>query len=178
MEIKAKGKLDFKAIKALTHLTMFKKANPKKSFLTLLIILTVLTGILVFEMIFFSDYTLLLSLTLSLDFFLVLLLCYSYFLLPKITYKSMAKMKDAENEYIFYDGFLKGFTKINEYNAEARIEYSSLVKVYETSKYLFLYQTKQQAYIVDKSTIEGGTVEEIRNNISAFLKDKYIICKY
>ena len=39
-------------------------------------------------------------------------------------------------------------------------------------------QTNIQVFVVDKSTIEGGTVEEIRNKLSAFVKDKYILCKY
>lgn len=34
MEIIAKCKFDFESIKALTHLSLFKKANPKKRFLT------------------------------------------------------------------------------------------------------------------------------------------------
>ena len=87
-------------------------------------------------------------------------------------------MKDAENEYIFCDNVLKTFTKSQEYNGEAKFEYSLFVKVYETSKYFFMYQTNNQVLIVDKSTIEGGTVEEIRNKLSAFVKDKYILCKY
>ena len=87
-------------------------------------------------------------------------------------------MKNIENEYIFCDDELKAFTKSKEYNGEVSIEYSFLVKVYETSRHLFLYQTNNQVYIVDKNTIEGGTVEEIRNKLSAFVKDKYIICKY
>ena len=87
-------------------------------------------------------------------------------------------MQNVENQYIFCDDVLKTFTKSQEYNGEAEIEYSLFVKLYETSKYLFLYQTNNQVFIVDKSTIEGGTVEEIRNKLSAFVKDKYFLCKY
>lgn len=87
-------------------------------------------------------------------------------------------MKETENEYVFCDDVLRTFTKSQEYNGEAVIECSLFVKVYETSKYFFMYQTNNQVSIVDKSTIEGGTVEEIRNKLSAFVKDKYILCKY
>jgi hypothetical protein len=41
-----------------------------------------------------------------------------------------------------------------------------------------IYQTNNQVFIVDKSTVEGGTAEEIRNKLCTFVKDKYIICKY
>ena len=127
-------------------------------------------------MIIFSD-TMLIG-VLCVAIILFLLECYLYFLLPKIRYKELAKMKDAENEYIFCDNVLKTFTKSQEYNGEAEIEYSLFVKVYETSKHLFLYQTNNQVFIVDKNTIEGGTVEEIRNKLSAFVTNKYIVCKY
>lgn len=87
-------------------------------------------------------------------------------------------MQNVENEYMFSDNVLKVFSKSQEYNGEAQIEYSFFVKVYETTKYLFLYETNNQVFVVDKSTIEGGTVEDIRNKLSTFVKDKYITCKY
>ena len=176
MEIKAKCKFDFDSIRALTHLSLFKKANPKKRFLTLSIISAILAVVIIFEMIVFSDAMLIELLCVAGVLFL--LECYLYFLLPKIRYKALAKMKDAENEYIFCDNVLKTFTKSQEYNGEAEIEYSLFVKVYETSRHLFLFQTNNQVLIIDKNTIEGGTAEDIRNKLSSFVKDKYVICKY
>ena len=157
-------------------MSLFKKANPKKRFLTWSIVLTILAVIIVLEMIIFSDAMLIELLCVAIVLFL--LECYLFFLLPKIRYKALAKMVDTENEYIFCDNVFKTFTKNKEYNGEAEIEYSLFVKVYETSKYIFMYQTNNQVFIVDKSTIEGGTVEEIRNKLSAFIMDKYILCKY
>ncbi len=58
------------------------------------------------------------------------------------------------------------------------MEYSLFTKVYETSDYFFLYQTNNQVFLVDKSTVEGGSVDDIRNKLSSFVKDKYYICKY
>jgi len=176
MEIKAKCKFDFDSIRALTHLSLFKKANPKKKFLSWSIISAILAVIIILEMIIFSDAMLIELLCIA--GLLFLLECYLYLLLPKIRYKALAKMKDAENEYIFCDNVLKAFTKSQEYNGEAEIEYSLFVKVYETSRHLFLYQTNNQVFIVDKNTVEGGTVEEIRNKLSAFATNKYIVCKY
>ena len=87
-------------------------------------------------------------------------------------------MRDAENIYLFGDDILKVFTKSEEYNGEAEMEYSLFAKVYETSDYFFLYQANNQAFLVDKSTVEGGSVDDIRNKLSSFVKDKYYICKY
>lgn len=176
MEIRAKCKYDYDSVKALTHLSLFKKANPKKRFLTWSIISAILVVIIIFEMIVFSDAMLVELLCVVIILFL--LECYLYFLLPKIRYKALAKMKEVENEYIFFDNVLKTFTKSQEYNGEAEIEYTLFARVYETTKHLFLYQTNNQVFIVDKSTIDGGTIEDVRNKLTAFVKDKYIICKY
>ena len=87
-------------------------------------------------------------------------------------------MKEAENEYVFYDNEIKAFTASTEYNGEAKIEYSLFVKVYETSKYFFLYQTNNHVFVVDKSTVEGGNINDIRTVLAGAINGKYIICKY
>lgn len=60
--------------------------------------------------------------------------------------------------------------------------YKEIVKNYililYTSDYFFLYQNNNQVFLVDKSTIEGGRIDDIRNKLSSFVKDKYIVCKY
>ena len=177
VEIRAKCKFDFESIRALTHLTMFKKANPKNRMIFWSVAFAVLFAIIILEIIAFGMDLILLVL-LGVEILWLMMMCFWYFIIPRIQYKALAKMKDTENEYVFCDNVLKTFTKSQEYNGEAEIEYSLFVKVYETSKYFFMYQTNNQVFIVDKSTIEGGTVEEIRNKLSAFVKDKYILCKY
>ncbi|MBR4863939.1 MAG: YcxB family protein [Oscillospiraceae bacterium] len=177
MEIKAKCKYDFDSVKALTHLTMYKKADPKKRLIFWSAAFLILSIIIILEIVAFSMDTILLIL-LGVNILFLFLIFFWYFIIPRIQYKSLAKMQNVENEYMFGDNVLKVFSKSQEYNGEAQIEYSFFVKVYETTKYLFLYKTNNQVFVVDKSTIEGGTVEEIRNKLSAFVKDKYIICKY
>ena len=177
MQIKAKCKYDLDSVKALTHLTMYKKADPRKRLIFWSTAFAILFIIIILEIIAFGFDTIL-AVLLGVEIFGLLLMYFWYFIIPKIQYKSLAKMQNVENEYIFYDDVLKTFTKSQEYNGEAQIEYSLFVKVYETSRYLFLYQTNNQVFVVDKSTVEGGTVEEIKNKLSTFVKDKYIICKY
>ena len=177
MEIRAKCKYDLDSVKALTHLTMYKKADPKKRLRFWSVAFAILIALIGLEMLAFSMDTSLLLL-LGVEILGLLLIYFWYFIIPKIQYKSLAKMQNVENQYIFCDNVLKTFTKSQEYNGEAEIEYSLFVKVYETTKYLFLYQTNNQVFIVDKNTVEGGTIEEIRNKLSLYVKDKYIICKY
>lgn len=177
MEIRAKCKYDFDSVKALAHLTMFKKANPKKRLIFWTVVFAILFGIIILEMVIWGADSILLVL-LSVEIIWLMVLYFWYFFIPKIQYKALSKMKDIENEYVFCDDELKAFTKSEEYNGEVTIEYSFFVKVYETMKYLFLYQTNNQVFIVDKSTVEGGTVEDIRNKLNIYVKDKYIVCKY
>ena len=87
-------------------------------------------------------------------------------------------MKDTEVKYVFGDNSLKVFTANLEYTSESKMEYSLFVRVYETTKYIFVYKTNNQVHIIDKSTIEGGTAEDIRNKLTPYVKDKYVICKY
>lgn len=177
MEIKAKCKFNINSIRALAHLATFKKVNPKKAVITRTVLCVVLLFIIIAELVVF-EFNVIPIVLIAVDILVIAIDYFMYFLLPRIQYKALAKMKNAENEYVFYDNVLKVFTNGQEYNGEAEIEYSLFVKVYETSKYLFLYQTSNQVFIVDKSTVESGTVEEIRNKLSIFVKDKYFICKY
>lgn len=112
------------------------------------------------------------------ELLMIALDAWMYFGLPRIRYRSLAKMKDAENDHLFGERSLKIVTKSEAYNGEAEVSYSVFVKVYETSAFLFLYQTNDQVFLVDKSTITGGSVDDIRNILSLAVKDKYIVCKY
>lgn len=177
MEIRAKCKFDFDSIKSLTHLSSYKKSNPKKTVRSRAILCFVLLLVIVAELIVF-EFDFVPIILIVVDLLVIAVNTFMYFGLPRIQYKALAKMKDAENDYLFCDDVLKAFTKSEEYNGEAEMEYSLFVKVYETSKYFFLYQTNNQVFLVDKSTIEGGSVDDIRNKLSSFVKDKYFICKY
>ena len=110
MEIKARCKYDFESVRALAHLTMFKKANPKKRLMFWTGAFALLFGIIVLEIILFGVDTILLVL-LGLVIIWLLVLYFWYFFIPKIQYKSLSKMKDIQNEYIFCNDELKAFTK-------------------------------------------------------------------
>jgi len=174
MEITAKCVYDLKGMTALLHLQMFKKADPKKRMIlwgslygvvALLLLLTAISG--------FEKGIILMALLVA----VWLMVCYFYFLVPRQMYKTQANLKDAENTYIFGDNGVRIRSQAQQYTGEAQVEYGLFVKVYETSAYFFLFQTKNQVFLVDKSTIRGGAAEEIRSRLTGKVK-KYIICKY
>ena len=177
MEIRAKCKFDFDSVKALMHLTMFKKSDPKKQMVFQTAVFLVLLAADIAAVII-SGATLPLIVLLGIGAFFVSGWYVLYFTLPRVRYNALANFKGAENEYVFGDDSLKISTSTKEYNGEAKIEYSMFIKAYETSKYFFLYQTVDQIYIVDKSTLEGGTAEEISEKLKSVLNKKYFVCKY
>ena len=176
MEIKAKSKFDYDSVAAITHLSVFKKRNPKKHF----IISTIISAICVvsFKILMTLFYDFIFMELFAISILVLILEGYLYLILPRITYNALKKMKNTENEYIFNDNILNIFSKSAEYTGTAQIEYSLFVRAYETSEFFFLYQTNNQAFVVDKSTIENGTAEEIRNKLKSFIGNKYIVCKY
>ena len=177
MEIRAKSKYDFETVKALSHLLFYKKNDPKKSLISIVSLFSIFSAIIIVEIIIFKAY-LLLVLALVLNAFFILCNFLIYYIFPKYQYKLLGKMQGVENEYVFGDSKLKVYSKGEQYNGEAEVEYSLFVNVYETSKYFFLYQTQNQVYVIDKSTIESGSAEDIKSKFVPFLCDKYVVCKY
>ena len=135
MEIKAKATCDLESMKALTHLWMFKKADPKKRMIMWTVLYAILLAVIVFEMVAFGVSEIMIALVCVLVF-TYLLECYWYFILPGLKYKAMVKLKDVTNEYTFCDDMMHTVTKSDEYSGESEIKYTAIYKVYETSKYL------------------------------------------
>lgn len=177
MEIRAKSKFNFKTIRAMSHMATYKKAKPLKRLALKMIISAMLLAFLIVELVFIGPKTIII-IALVANIILLLLEVFNHFVLPKIQYASLGEMKEAENEYIFYDNYVKEYTKAENYNAEADIQYEIFKKVYETGEYLFLYKNNNQVYIVEKSTIENGTVGELRSKLMYYVGNKYYICKY
>ena len=177
MEIRAKSTYDYDTVRALTHLTMFKKADPKKRMIFWTVTYAVLLAIIVWEIALFGlDRQLLIMLLVWVA--ISLLAGFFYFLLPKLHYKALAKMQKTENTFVFDDEGIAVSSIGAAYSGEARLQYALISKAYETSKYFFIFQTMNQVFIVDKSTILNGTAKEIRDKLTSFLGKKYRICNY
>ncbi len=175
MQIHAKCTLDFEAIKALQHAAAFRGGDPKKRFLFACIMCGFVTLCSVYLLVMgsFDGYIFLLLAAL-----VFLLDCYLIFWLPKLQYKAMRKMGGTVNTYLFGDDSVVILTESAEYKGEGEMQYTMIEKVYETSRYLFLFQTKNQAYAVCKATFAGGSAEDIRQKLQGALGKRYKICKY
>lgn len=155
---------------------MYKRKSPRKTFVLLNIWFAALGLLVTLEMLFLGvDVTLILLLIMAV--MLIALNCFMYFGTPKIQFASLQKMQGVKNEFTFCEDVIKVSSHGEFCHSEAELQYSLIPKVMETSRYLFIYQDKIQAFIVDKSTIINGTIEDVREKLLPFAK-KYIICKY
>ena len=101
-----------------------------------------------------------------------------YYEIPKKQYKAMAQLRNLENKYFFDDEGIAVLGQNNEYKGKSEIKYSMIQKAVETSKYLLIYCSNYESYVVDKSTFMNGTIEDIREKLVPYLKNQYIICRY
>lgn len=176
MEIHGSCKYDFNAVRALNQVSIFKRRKPLGRLLFFATCFLIVTSVHLFFVYRFGDHVL------QQCWYVMIFLCvfefYLYFLLPRISFRNMKNMKETENHYIFHSDRFSISSSLNGYSGQATMEYSMLVKVYETSRYFFIFQTRNQAYIVDKSTIAAEGALEIRSRLSSALGKKYFICRY
>ncbi len=177
MQIKAKCKYDYKACKAMAHILSYKKRKPEKVLIAHFI-LAIALAFINFVLIRLMGGTFTNMLIFILCLFIISLELTAYFLLPFLQYRSMSKMKDMENKYVFRDEDFTASADYDEYKGESVIKYSLLEKVMETGEYFLLFENKRQVIMVDKATIEEGTAEQLREKLSSALGKNYIICKY
>jgi len=177
MEITAKCRYDLDASRALVHSMVYKGANPKRrfavrvavcvAFALLLAAAACVRGISLLPMLLFG----LLAMIIAMD-------CFLYFGLPRMQFNALGKAKGTVNEYVFCEERVRAFTSREGFGGETEAEYSQFAKVCETSRYFFLFLNDNQALMVDKSTVSGGTVENLREKLSFHAKDKYQRCQY
>ena len=175
MNIQAHCRLDQQSVKALTHVSMYKKHRPAMRLTIRLVLVGVFILMSVVGFILQADTAFMLLLaTLS----LLLAICVVHFQFPRAQYKALANMRDARIFYVFEDDVLKISTEAENYHGNSEVRYSLLTKVYETDAHFFLFETANQVLIVDKASIEGGTAEELRNKLCNTISGKYIRCRY
>ena len=177
MEVKAKCVYDYESIKALTYLLVYKGKEPTKRF----IMLNVWYGFLFFITILMfvnSGMNIYNIITFSVLVFCICIIYRIHYSSPKKRYNALCKMRDIEQNYIFCDEVIKISLDSEYYKGEAELKYSMIPKIMETSKFFFIYRDNTNIYIVDKTTISGGTQKEIREKFKEVLKDNYKVCKY
>ena len=176
MEIRAKCKYDYETCKAVAYVAGYKKSNPKKVIalrIAVYLVLVLLNVAVAYTGEVKSGYGLMLVCAM-----LVLLELFMYFVLPRIQYNSMSKMKDVGNDYVFHDEEFTATTVSEHFSGQDVMKYSLIIKAFETDKFFFIYINKRQMFVVDKATIEGGTAKEISSKLASVLGKKHIRCKY
>ncbi|MBE6644228.1 MAG: YcxB family protein [Ruminococcaceae bacterium] len=97
---------------------------------------------------------------------------FATFVIPKIAVKKSPALDAAINFEFYSDVFsVNASTKTGKETAEHR--YSVIIKARETKSVFYLYIAKQQAYIVDKSTLNPDSIEDFRT----FLRNRNINLK-
>ena len=94
------------------------------------------------------------------------------FVLPKLTVKKSPAL-DAEIKFEFHNDFfnVNAATKTGHESAEHR--YAIIKKARESKDVIYLYIAKQQAYIIDKSTLQPDSIDDFK----FFLKNRSIDVK-
>lgn len=170
MEIRAKCIFDFDSVSALSRLSMYRRLKPKRGFIIIAS---------------FSQFSLLASLILVhsrslavISLAILLFISFMHFAYPRIQFRALKKLQYMENEYIFLDDHIEVLSKSAEYTGTAELKYSLIPKAAENSRYFFIYQSGNAVFIVDKTTIIGGSAADIRDKLLSHVGKNYMLCKY
>lgn len=98
---------------------------------------------------------------------LLVFIFYRFYHPKMLVKKDLESDKISDNNINDFTFFSKNFTIQNK-NGSFYYRYFMLRKVFETEDFFYLYVTKENAFILDKSTFSLGTTEEF----SKFIKDK------
>lgn len=108
-----------------------------------------------------SSIELLLSVVLLAPLFLTVVPL-AIWLTPKFTAKMSKNLLGCTNTYVFFNEELEIHSDLPVCRGESRVSYQHLDSVYETNDAFYLFISKLQALIVNKSDITEGTVGELQ----------------
>ena len=173
MEIRAKGTLDLKTVTALNRASQGAKPY------ILIGVYVVLVGwfaYTIFSPRFSTDAAdiMLFAICVIMSISMIALVIAS----GKRSYKMLGKQKDAVNELVFRDESFEASAKTEDYEGRTEADYGRIVKAIETKEYFFIFNTKRTAIPVDKSTISGGTAEELAEKLKNSISGKYTVRKH
>ena len=176
MEIKAYTVRNLDAIKHFFYAGVYRGKNPKKHLIKRIILSVILITLAVINYIQ-SDGVEWFYLGL---FFagLMLVQILRYVSGPKKHYEALSKMKDEVSEFVFYEDKYQATTKSSLRSVVEEVDYNMLVKVIETSKYIILFLGEATMEVVDKSTVNNGTVDDIRNKLKEYVRTNYLMADF
>ena len=171
MEITAFTVYDWKTVKKFNHFHNFKKNKFKKASLPIILIALVISflGFLVCYLLDGIDSTLITLLIVEIVGALILL--FSWFIMPIISFNINKLAKNSKNEFVFKEETLVASGKTDDMSGSTEINYKKLDCIYETNEYLYVYINKNQAFIVEKASVSGGSLEELRTHLIDKMKN-------
>lgn len=166
MEIKAQSVYDRETVKKFAKVTLLQFQ----------------IFLLVFDIVYFL---LMLSVTQSFIAAFIGLILMTLFIVLLIAvsvnqqYKVLGKFQEGKNYFLFRDNDFtySSVTTDGGCRDQGIISYSFPVKAIESGDYLYIYIQQNRAFIIDKRTIENGTIDNIRCKLMPILGKKYKIKK-
>ena len=102
------------------------------------------------------------------------LLLYMYFVIPHSRWKRVATTPKGETYLTFLDKSVHVKTFIGgERRREGAMAYTDFFRFKETKKYFFLYVAQNQALIIDKAALDGGSPAELRGKLKEYKSVSY-----
>ncbi|MDV3429413.1 MAG: YcxB family protein [Bacillota bacterium] len=164
--------INYEAYKKYYLFSLFKgkhyKSKPRLYYIisSVGIVISLATG-------FAFGFDILIKTFLSIFIFLTLLMSLLIFYLPKKYYKSAEKMYEGVNQYKFFEDYFTVEKNTDEAKGNSQIKYSALYKIYEVQDYFYIFISRSQAYMVDKSRFNTSEPETLREIFKDKLGKKY-----
>ena len=176
MKIYAETKCDFKTMKAFTYLSAFRTNKPGKKVL-LFSVITILLAIILWLEIQLLGANAFFVVTFILVLLILALELYLYFGLPVVRFRAMGNLMGCKHAFRFEDEAFTVMSSDTGYSSECTIGYKNLEKVAETPDYFYIFHSKTQVFIVNKSSMEEGTEGQLRQKLVEYLNGRYKIYK-
>ncbi len=141
MEIKAKCKFDKESATALARISTYRKKSPVKTFAVSIVLCLLLAALIACEIIIFG-FDKNMGILIAADALLIFFELFRYFCIPMSCIRAIKNLEGAVNEYTFSENELKIVSVSENINGESSIKYSFFIKVFETSRYFFLFEAE------------------------------------
>ncbi len=177
MNITVNCTYDKKAVTAFARSGLYKKADPRKCFITFIaIVLFYIIGTTIIAVIggYDSKALILIALAALILFFQF----YIYLILPRIIFNARKNLGNVRQTLTFSDDEIISHSSSDELESTEKISYNIPVSIRETKNYVFVYTTKQSAYIIDKSGISDSDLTDLHKLFALRFGEKYTILNY
>lgn len=172
MDIVVKTTYDLDAFKAMNRIVAFRGKSPAKRLVWMAVASVFVAAVMVFMTIHARELLPLLIACCIIDLLCVGVTVYMAVGLPRVQLKAHERFGLPDITYTFGEAALSYQTSSENYTDSGEIKYAAFAKAVETDEYFFLYQTANQIMIVDKSGIQNGSAEDIRERLKYHLGSK------